>query len=1118
MAADSDTHPPADVLRNFGLGKLTDDASAPVLSHLEQCASCRQQVASLSGDSFLERLRAAQGRSSTPMPDDSLGELPHQTFATTGRPIIPDLPPELADHPQYEVVRELGRGGMGVVYLARNRQMDRLEVLKVMGRELLNQPGARQRFEREIRSAARLNHPNVVAAYSVLSLENLLVFAMEYVEGEDLAKVVKARGRLPVANACYCAYQAALGLQHALDKGMVHRDIKPQNLILTRDGQRHVVKILDFGLAKASREEGGQYDLTGEGKMLGTPHYIAPEQIRDAAAADIRADIYSLGCTLYALLAGEPPFSGGSLYAILHAHQEREARPLTEVRPDVPAGLAAVVRKMMAKDPAQRYQTPGEVAEALVPFFKPAAATEPEPHPVAAMAAAGGWETLSEPASLRPAARPVKMRRRLIGVGALAAAVLAGLVAAGVILKVKTKDGTLVVEMNEPNSNASVDGDKVNVSRPGGGAAEVRAKPGNQVEVTAGGLTTRGEKVTLSDAGREVLSARIEKPGTPPPGGPAGAPTTEDGFVSLFDGKDLIGWHVESGDPKQWEVEGDAIVGRSKDSSTHKFLLSNKDYGDFTLRFEFMVDPGSNGGVVLRAQDGERVPLRPGILIPQHPMIKLTDPAKNPGYPLGTTCWLKDDRTGVKPAEVPQLAMGEWYPAEVTLRGDACVATMAGQRVVDVKADPDTGTFVPALKRGKGKIGFHAHAGTVRFRNVRIRELGPAAGPAPQARGDGSLPFFNGKDLAGWNGLPGFWHVEDGAIVGRCPPGRPAHTFLFSDKPYRDFDLRFRVRRKDGVGNSGVQFRSQVKDPERCVVVGPQCEIDSANFEFPPGSLVTEPNLRPLAEKARPAVAALYRDADFNDFHIRCVGKHVTIKVNGVTAVYGDFPSLPDEGVIAWQLHGRMTCKEVTFRDILFTDLGPARPRDGFVPLFNGKDLSGWKTHPQEPGNWRVENGVLTGSGAVTSHLYTERGDYKDFHLKVEARINAGGNSGVFFRSGFGPAFPARDPRFPIGYEAQIRSPTQGEDNTGCLYAGEGLLVQPERDVLMASGEWFPMEVLAEGDRVTVKVGDRTTAIHTDDQKRYRRSGHIALQLLGRDTVAEFRKVEIKELPATPAR
>src|SRR5262249_47703655 len=150
-----------------------------------------------------------------------------------------------------EVLRELGRGGMGVVYLARNRRMDRLEVLKVVSRQLTDKSESAERFLREIRSAARLNHNNIVTAYAAPQAGALLLFAMEYVDGEDLARVVQDRGPLPVVNACYYIRQAALGLQHAHEKGMVHRDIKPQNLILAREGRKHLVKILDFGLAKA---------------------------------------------------------------------------------------------------------------------------------------------------------------------------------------------------------------------------------------------------------------------------------------------------------------------------------------------------------------------------------------------------------------------------------------------------------------------------------------------------------------------------------------------------------------------------------------------------------------------------------------------------------------------------------------------------------------------------------------------------------------------------------------------------------------------------------------------------------------------------------------------------
>ena len=232
------------------------------------------------------------------------------------------------------------------------------------------------RFLREIRSAAKLQHPNIVTAYSAIRLGESLVLAMEYVEGLDLAKMVKTKGPLPVAHACYFIHQAALGLQHAHERGMVHRDIKPANLILARDGKKAIVKVLDFGLAKVTSEGQTDSGLTREGQMLGTPDYIAPEQIRDAQSADIRADIYSLGCTLYYLLTGGPPFRGDHLWDLYQAHFSMDAGPLNLVRPEVPVELAAVVAKMMAKEPGRRFQTPGEVARALTPFFKPAA-TQP---------------------------------------------------------------------------------------------------------------------------------------------------------------------------------------------------------------------------------------------------------------------------------------------------------------------------------------------------------------------------------------------------------------------------------------------------------------------------------------------------------------------------------------------------------------------------------------------------------------------------------------------------------------------------------------------------------------------------------------------------------------------
>ncbi len=367
------THPSDQTLSSYGLGRLEDTTTESVGRHLESCPDCRRRVAEISSDSFLGKLRDAKGRPESTGPVGSATDGLSMLDAGPGSPTPPPastLPPGLADHADYQVLRELGRGGMGVVYLAENKLMGRKEVLKVVGSHLISRPGVLDRFLREIRSAARLHHPNVVTAHSVLRLGDSLVLTMEYVEGLDLARLVKAKGPLPVAHACYYIHQAALGLQHAHEHGMVHRDIKPANLMLARAGKKAIVKVLDFGLAKVTSEGQADNTLTREGQMLGTPDYIAPEQIRDAQSADIRADIYSLGCTFYYLLSGGPPFGGDNLWDLYQAHFSMDASPLNLVRPEVPVELAALVAKMMAKEPAKRFQTPGEVARVLLPYFK----------------------------------------------------------------------------------------------------------------------------------------------------------------------------------------------------------------------------------------------------------------------------------------------------------------------------------------------------------------------------------------------------------------------------------------------------------------------------------------------------------------------------------------------------------------------------------------------------------------------------------------------------------------------------------------------------------------------------------------------------------------------------
>jgi hypothetical protein len=956
-------HPTAQQLALFGHGKLPQAQAAAVAAHLETCADCRQAVANLPPDSFLGKVQAAKPDAATLPPEPARPDAVRGALSGAVQG-VPNLPPELAGHPKFRILRELGRGGMGVIYLAEHRVMDKPVALKVISPSVLDNPTAVARFLGEVRAAGKLDHQNIARAYDADQAGGLHFLVMEYVEGQSLAQVLEKRGPLPVAGACHCACQAALGLQHAFEKGMAHRDVKPQNLMLTPKG---VVKVLDFGLARLRGERKGGGGLTEADSFMGTPEYVAPEQATDARSADTRSDIYSLGCTLYALLTGRPPFREETMVKLVLAHIEKEPKSLNEVRPDVPAEVAAVVARMLAKDPARRYQRPVEVAQALAPFAKggakvrvPGAAPKaPAPGSAGAGTVVGGdtsrvvesgvkapklpaippepteaqaspFAGLDDPADAAPPTKKAKKgratakpepapwwKRRAVlaagGAGVALVLALAILSAAGVF-RLKTADGTiLIVEVNEPNPDVFVDGEKVTVTWDAGGKkAEVRVKPGTRkVEVTKDGFTAYGEEVDIKDGTRRILTARLG------PAGPAGA---------------------------------------------------------------------------------------------------APDAAQGPGR--------------------------------------------------------DTATF------------------------------------------------FNGKSLVGWDYLPGYWGVKDGAIVGTCALDKPLHTFLCSSKSYKDFDLKFKVRRKDGRGATAVQFRSQVMDRATFSVLGPYCEIGAPHAAYPPGSLLMEPIAAFKPVKAREAVAAAYRDSDFNGFHIRCAGKHVTIHVNGVTAIDSDYPDIPDEGIIAWQFNGWRPPSEVTFKDIGFTDLSKdqvqgtrlpdktgaesAASGKDFVPLFNGKDLTGWHASEGTKASWRVDGGALVGSGEF-GYLITDRSDFENFRLQIEARLGAGGDSGLCFH--------VQDPRVARAYEAQIGADWPGAANTGSfvLFHDRGPSLLAGAPQAVPPGQWFTMEVLAEGNRFTIWV-DGKQAVQYEDKERYYSRGAISLQHIGPKSEVSFRNVEIKEL------
>jgi len=329
----------------------------------------------------------------------------------------------------FVLLEHLGKGGMGQVFKARHQRLGRIVALKIIRKEQLSNPDAVRRFHREIQAAAKLRHPNVVLAIDAEDAGDTHFFVMEYVEGTDLAKLVKENGPLPVDKACDYVRQAALGLQHAFEHGLVHRDIKPANLLLT--AKDDTIKVLDLGLARLiSPDEEQATRLTVMGRIMGTPDFIAPEQAMNSHDVDIRADLYSLGCTLYYLVTGQVPFPGGGLTETLLKHQMEEPIPADRVRPGVYADVVKIIRKLMAKKPAERFQTPGELARALEARLAPsslpqtAAVTQEtvNSRPTAATGTNEAWADLTSArtpnATRPPMAWPSLPRRRWLLAGA----------------------------------------------------------------------------------------------------------------------------------------------------------------------------------------------------------------------------------------------------------------------------------------------------------------------------------------------------------------------------------------------------------------------------------------------------------------------------------------------------------------------------------------------------------------------------------------------------------------------------------------------------------------------------------------------------------------------------
>ena len=279
--------------------------------------------------------------------------------------IMPDTPPPELRAPQvgdrlgpYRLLELLAVGGMGLVFKAYEGALDRCVAIKVLAPQVAREPGVAQQFLNEARAAAHLRHPNIVHVYTAGQQDGLVYFAMELVVGQSLETLLGQHQRLHPHEAVELVRQAALGLQHAHEQGVIHGDVKPGNLMLAEDG---AIKVTDFGLA---RQFHAARSHTGTGDLFGTPEYVAPEVI-EGRAGDQRSDLYSLGATLYRLLTGRPPFTGHSPQQILDQHLHSQPTPIPELNPQVPAAACEIVARLMARQPAARFQNYTELLRAL---------------------------------------------------------------------------------------------------------------------------------------------------------------------------------------------------------------------------------------------------------------------------------------------------------------------------------------------------------------------------------------------------------------------------------------------------------------------------------------------------------------------------------------------------------------------------------------------------------------------------------------------------------------------------------------------------------------------------------------------------------------------------------
>jgi serine/threonine protein kinase len=903
---------------------------------------------------------------------------------------------------EYLVLEKLGQGGMGVVFKARHSPSGPVVALKILPPSFGRDGCAVDRFRREVEIASRLDHPNVVTALDTGEVQGVHFLATEYISGYDLDRLVTEGGPLPVDLALHCTIHAARGLAAAHAQGIIHRDVKPANVMLDDKG---AVRVLDLGLARvveAGNLIGGSPvgSLTQSGAYMGTVDFMAPEQADDPRKVDHRADIYSLGCTLYFLLTGRPPFLGDTVLKRLMAHQERPAPSLRAARPEVTAKLEEVYLQLMAKGPAERPDSMADVIDLLEACrsspeneeearsdltifakraFKRAVPRGRDRGPDASIFARRAesedlqWdpnlrfedvvmdlrkeahtEPLPEeklpPIVSRPLPKRVRRRRSAVPYGWIGFALL-GLAAV------------------------------VYALRPG--AAPVPAPaPGS----SAPSPTPPGAIVASTSA--PVVPLSVSKA------------TADARFERLFNGKDLTGWKTYPGQDGYWFVEEGRLIGRNGNSM---LFTERGDFEDFHLRVEARVNSAGNSGVFFRIEYGpSSLTSTPHGYEAQIALEKWI--GKGPFYRTGSL-W------DLAPVESRLHLPDTWFTMEVIAEGNHILTKINGK---------DVASFIDRQRlysRGHLALQCFDSATRVEFRKVEIQELSAPKVTAPEFRS-----LFNGKDLTGWAGAVEDFEVRDGLLA--CKRGKRGAIY----EPVERSDFVARVEFRLAPGAEGGLWIHYPGYGDRAY--DSMCEIQILDDTHP-----SYANINPrifhgsawgLAAAKRGHLKAL---GEWNVQEVTVRGSTVKVELNGEVILDTNLAPIRDflEGGRPYPAKDRTSGYfgvqsglgtnqgNVQYRKIEIRNLAtPAPP--AFAPLSNGSDEPsrptqdtldgtgrGWKALGQEdfvnvncdPRTWSWKDGVLHGTGQPDGVIRTRK-PFTNFELVAQWRVlRSGGSSGI---------------------------------------------------------------------------------------------------------------------------